>query len=81
MFDWDVVIVGDGPAGLAAGLYLGRANLRVLLLDKDTPGGYLRNIELIDNYPGFSGGVSGAQLAAEMVKQTQQYGLSFSRTR
>jgi thioredoxin reductase (NADPH) len=75
MFDWDVVIVGGGPAGLAAGLYLGRASRRVLLLDKDTPGGYIRNIALIENYPGFSGGVPGAQLAAAMVKQAQQFGL------
>jgi thioredoxin reductase (NADPH) len=75
MFDWDVVIIGGGPAGLAAGLYLGRANRRTLLLDKDTPGGYIRNIERIENYPGFSGGVPGAQLAAEMVRQAQQFGL------
>jgi len=75
MFDWDVVIIGGGPAGLTAGLYLGRANRRTLLLDKDTPGGYIRNIGLIENYPGFSGGVPGAQLAAEMVKQAQRYGL------
>jgi thioredoxin reductase (NADPH) len=75
MFDRDVVIIGGGPAGLTAGLYLGRAGRRVLLLEKDTPGGYIRNIELIENYPGFAEGVSGAKLAAEMVKQTTNYGL------
>jgi thioredoxin reductase (NADPH) len=75
MFDWEVVIIGGGPAGLAAGLYLCRAGRSVLLLEKDTAGGYIRNIEMVENYPGFAAGVSGAQLAAEMVNQAVKYGL------
>ena len=75
MFDWDTVIIGGGPAGLTAGLYLSRAKRRTLLLDKDSYGGYIRNIELIENYPGYSEGVAGAQLASEMVKQAETYGL------
>lgn len=75
MFDWDAVIIGGGPAGLTAGLYLCRAAYRTLLLDKETPGGYIRNIELIENYPGFADGISGAQLASQMVSQATKYGL------
>jgi thioredoxin reductase (NADPH) len=75
VFDRDAVIIGGGPAGLTAGLYLCRANRRVLLLERDAAGGYIRNIEMLENYPGFSGGIAGAQLAAGMVKQAEKYGL------
>ena len=69
MFDGDAVRIGSGPAGLTAGLYLSRAKCRTPLLDKDSFRGYIRNIELIENYPGYSEGVAGAQLASEMLKQ------------
>jgi thioredoxin reductase (NADPH) len=75
MFDWDAVIIGGGPAGLTAGLYLARGRRHTLLLDKDAPGGYLRNIEVIENYPGFADGISGAQLAYQMVAQAEKFGL------
>jgi len=75
MFDWDAVIIGGGPAGLTAGLCLCRAGRRTLLIDKDAAGGYPKNIELIENYPGFSGGIGGAALASQMVSQATKYGL------
>ena len=77
MIDWDVVIISGGPAGLSAGLYLARAKQRTILLDKESFGGYIKNIELVENYPGFAEGVSGAQLASEMVLQAMKYGLQF----
>jgi thioredoxin reductase (NADPH) len=73
MFDYEAIIIGAGPAGLTAALYLARANRRILILEKESPGGPITNYELIENYPGFAEGVDGASLAAEMVSQVQRY--------
>lgn len=75
--DYEVIIVGCGPAGLAAGLYAGRARLKVLLLGRQTAGGEMRGIEQVENYPGFPDGISGAKLGLEMMKQAMKYGLEF----
>ena len=75
MSDWDAVIIGGGPAGLTAGLYLSRGNWRTILLDKENFGGYIMNVELIENYPGFADGVLGSQLGMEMMNQAKKYGL------
>lgn len=73
--DYDVIIIGGGPAGLSAGLYVSRGNYRALLLEKESFGGRIKNVEWIENYPGFAKGVSGPQLASEMVDQATNAGL------
>ncbi len=75
MFDYDAIIIGGGPAGLTAGIYLKRAGYRALLLEKESFGGQLKNIEWIENYPGFARGVAGADLASAMVDQAASHGL------
>ena len=72
----DVVIVGGGPAGLAAGIYAGRAGLDAVVLDGMGGGGQMNIIDHIENYPGVVGVESGAQLAEIMRKQMEQFGLS-----
>ncbi len=71
---FDVIIIGAGPAGLTAALYLGRANRSVLLLDKDAPGGKLLTIPKIDNYPGFPS-TNGFELAKNFVEGASRYGI------
>ena len=75
--DYDVVIVGCGPAGIAAAIYTGRARLKVLILGRQAAGGEIRGYENIENYPGFPEGISGAKLGMEMMKQAMQYGPEF----
>jgi thioredoxin reductase (NADPH) len=75
VFDYEVVIIGGGPAGLAAGLHLSRGGHRTLLVEKELFGGALQHTDRIDDYPGFPGGTSGAQLASAMIDQATASGL------
>jgi thioredoxin reductase (NADPH) len=79
MADWDAIIIGGGPAGLTAGLYLCRGNRHTLLIEKENAGGYIMNVANIENYPGFPEGVVGSELAMEMKNQATQYGLKIER--
>jgi len=72
---YDVIIIGSGPAGLTAGLYTARARLSTLLLERESFGGFLPNIDRIENYPGFSEGLPGAELAQGMTSQAMDYGV------
>ncbi len=73
--EYEVVIIGGGPAGLTAGLYTSRARLKSLLLEKGLVGGQMTEAEQIENYPGFPEGISGLELGQLMHQQVTKYGL------
>lgn len=70
-----MIIIGGGPAGLSAGLYTSRAKLHTLLIERGAMGGQIVNAEQIENYPGFSKGISGFELGQFMYQQATSYGL------
>lgn len=73
--DYDLVIIGGGPAGLTAGLYAARARLNVILLEKVVPGGQVVTTDWIENYPGFPEGIGGPDLVQKMTAQVQKFDL------
>lgn len=74
--NFDVVVIGSGPAGITASIYLKRANLNVAMLDSNAPGGQINRISMIENYPGFSK-IAGSDLAYNMFAQTQDLGIPY----
>lgn len=78
--NWDVVIIGGGPAGLTAGIYTARARLRTLLIEKDMIGGNIVYAELVENYPGFPDGISGMDLTRMMHDQAIKFGMETRMT-
>ncbi len=70
---YDAIIIGSGPAGLTAAIYLGRAGQKSVILEKEFPGGYTAKIAEIENYPGYET-ISGFDLTAIMQKQAEKFG-------
>jgi len=73
--NYDVIIIGGGPAGLSAGLYASRARLTSLLIERGLVGGLITESELVENFPGFPEGISGLELGQLMHQQATKYGL------
>ncbi|MDD5657716.1 MAG: FAD-dependent oxidoreductase [Elusimicrobia bacterium] len=73
--EWEVIIVGGGPAGLAAGMHLARAGYRALLVERDRLGGQARGLGVVENYPGFPAGIDGGRLMDMWVRQARRWGL------
>lgn len=73
--DYDLIIIGGGPAGLTAGLYAARARLNVVLFEKLMPGGQVLVTDWVENYPGFPEGISGFDLIQRMTDQAKHFGL------
>lgn len=72
---YEVVIIGGGPAGLTAGLYTVRARLKTLLLEKMLVGGQIATADRVENFPGFPEGINGMELTARMHEQAKGFGL------
>ncbi len=75
MDDWELIIIGAGPAGLAAGIYGVRSGLKTLVLEERIAGGTTADAPMIENYPGFRS-VSGFELAQKMVAHAKESGVT-----
>ena len=74
--NFDVIIIGAGPAGYTAAIYTARANLTTMMIAGDSPGGQLLLTSEVENFPGFSAGIMGPDLMLEMKKQALRFGTS-----
>ena len=72
---YDLIVVGGGPAGLTVALYAAREGIETLIIERSGVGGQAGMTERVDNYPGFSKGVKGAELADEMRAQVERFGV------
>lgn len=77
---YESVIIGSGPAGLTAAIYLSRAGLKNILIDGPEPGGQLTTTTEVENFPGFSKGILGPRLIEEMKEQAVSFGTEFLST-
>ena len=80
MREHEIVIVGGGPAGLAAGLYAARAMRRTLLIERKVTGGQIALTSTVENYPGFVEGINGFDLGQAMLRQAENHGMQTEYT-
>lgn len=78
---YDLIVVGGGPAGLAASIYGASEGMRTVVVEQDVPGGQATYSAIIENYPGFPEGLSGSDLARRMIDQAERFGVEILVTR
>lgn len=76
---WDLLVVGGGPAGMAAGIYGARARLKSIVLEKGRTGGQAATTEELENYPGFGRGATGPQIMKSIREHAEDFGVTFEK--
>ena len=71
---YDMLVIGGGPGGYTAALYAARAGMRVLVLEKLSPGGQIATTDQVDNYPGFDEGIDGFELGERIQRTAERFG-------
>lgn len=74
--DFDVAIIGAGPAGMTAAVYASRANLKTVMIERGMPGGQMANTEEVENFPGFEM-ITGPDLSTKMFEHAKKFGAEY----